>query len=40
MRNAIADASALRKATGWTPARPRPDFDHVVEYWRARAAAK
>ncbi|HEX5009429.1 MAG TPA: NAD-dependent epimerase/dehydratase family protein [Planctomycetota bacterium] len=40
MRNAIADASALRKATGWTPSRPRPDFDHVVEYWRARAAAK
>jgi UDP-glucose 4-epimerase len=36
MRNAIADASALRDATGWAPAWPRPDFDRVVEYWRAR----
>lgn len=36
MRNAIADASALRAATGWSPACPRPDFDRVVEYWRER----
>jgi UDP-glucose 4-epimerase len=38
MRNAIADASALRDATGWAPARPRPDFDGLVAYWRARIA--
>jgi UDP-glucose 4-epimerase len=38
MRNAIADATALREATGWTPARPRPDFDQVVDYWRTRGA--
>jgi len=38
MRNAIADSTALRQATGWKPSRPRPDFDSVVEYWRARAA--
>jgi UDP-glucose 4-epimerase len=39
MRNAIADASALREATGWKRARLRPDFDQVVDYWRARGAA-
>jgi UDP-glucose 4-epimerase len=36
MRNAIADTSALRAATGWAPSRPQPDFDHVVQYWRSR----
>ncbi len=36
MRNAIADASALRNAAAWTPAYPKPDFDRVIEYWRAR----
>lgn len=36
MRNAIADASALKSATGWTPSYPKPNFDRVVEYWRAR----
>lgn len=39
MRNAVADASALSEATGWKPARPEPDFDQVVAYWRARGAA-
>ncbi len=38
MRNAIADCSALRKATGWTPTRRGVDFDSVVAYWRSRAA--
>ncbi len=37
MRNAIADASELRRLTGWQPARPRPDFDQVVAFWRARS---
>jgi UDP-glucose 4-epimerase len=39
MRNAIADASELRRLTGWQPARPRPDFDQVVAFWRARGPA-
>jgi UDP-glucose 4-epimerase len=39
MRNAIADASALRKATGWTPARREVDFESVVAYWRSRSPA-
>lgn len=40
LRNAIADASALRALTGWAPTRPRPDFDHVVAYWRERGPLK
>jgi UDP-glucose 4-epimerase len=39
MQSAIADASALRSATGWAPAWPKPDFDRLVEYWRARVEA-
>ncbi|MBM3984899.1 MAG: SDR family NAD(P)-dependent oxidoreductase [Planctomycetes bacterium] len=39
MRNAIADASELRRLTGWQPSRPRPDFDQVVAFWRARSPA-
>jgi UDP-glucose 4-epimerase len=39
MRNAVADASALRAATGWAPTRRTPDFDSVVAYWRQRATA-
>jgi UDP-glucose 4-epimerase len=35
MRNAIADASALRAATGWRPRRVPPDFTDVIAYWRA-----
>jgi UDP-glucose 4-epimerase len=38
MRNAIADASALRATTGWKPEYPKPNFDRVVEYWRERVA--
>ena len=36
MRNAIADASALRATTGWSPLYPKPNFDRLVEYWRER----
>ncbi len=40
MRNAIADAAELRRLTGWQASRPRPDFDQVVDFWRARGTAK
>lgn len=36
MRNAIADASAIRGATGWRPGRVGVDFADVVEFWRQR----
>ena len=36
MRNAIADTSALRAATGWAPSRPQVDYRSVVEWWKAR----
>jgi UDP-glucose 4-epimerase len=39
MRNAIADAGALRSALGWAPSRPRVDFADVVGFWRARGGA-
>jgi UDP-glucose 4-epimerase len=39
MRNAVADAGALRDALGWAPARPRVDFADVVGWWRARGGA-
>jgi UDP-glucose 4-epimerase len=39
LRNAIADAGALRAALGWSPGRPRVDFADVVGWWRARDGA-
>lgn len=38
LRNAIADASALRRATGWAPRRVGLDFADVVDFWRAKHA--
>ena len=38
MRNAVADASALRQSLGWSPKRPEVDFADVVSYWRDAAA--
>jgi UDP-glucose 4-epimerase len=35
MRNAIADASAIRNALGWTPRRAQVDFTDVVDFWKA-----
>jgi UDP-glucose 4-epimerase len=35
LRNAIADASAIRRALGWSPSRVTLDFDDVVEFWRS-----
>lgn len=37
LRNAIADSSALRRATGWEPGRVGVDFAGVVDFWRRRA---
>ena len=34
MRNAIADASALQRATGWHARRVPVSFDDVVAFWR------
>lgn len=34
MRNAIADASAIRGALGWTPRRVPADFGDVIAFWR------
>lgn len=37
LRNAIADATAIRRALGWAPSRVPLDFGDVVEFWRASA---
>jgi len=39
MRNAIADASAIRTALGWTPRHVPPEFSAVIAFWREGAKA-
>lgn len=37
LRNSIADITKARKLLGYEPARPRPNFDDVIQFWKARA---
>jgi UDP-glucose 4-epimerase len=34
LRNSIADISKARRLLGYAPARPKPDFDDVIRYWK------
>jgi UDP-glucose 4-epimerase len=37
LRNAVADATSIRRTLGWVPQRAKVDFTDVVEFWRPRA---
>jgi UDP-glucose 4-epimerase len=34
LRNSIADISKARRLLGYAPARPKPNFDDVIAYWK------
>jgi len=36
LRNSIADITKARKLLGYVPSRPKPNFDDVIQYWRAK----